>query len=276
MTSKLEYIPNDLKLNYNLKWNPINGLPKVRKRDTNNTNIMIKKLIQIYDFKSFNKESLQRQHYQLLKLYKYITAEELYYLDYFDPENFYKNVSFSFIGSNFKCLFIAFQDLIFKNIITTQQQIISYCSFINNIDLKNISLKRMLILSKTILNYLTNLNNFIDIHSTIDNYKKLKNIIKEITSYGINNESFKMLLCTSIRLFLESENFDKISRATIESLQFDLIMNFINSLNSNLFIKNKTIDDVLLYLIQNNKKKFCNFIFESLSRDLELQQFSLL
>lgn len=271
MTSIIEDIPEDVKLNYNLKWNPINGLPKVRKRDTNNTNIMIKKLIQICDFKSFNKESLQRQHYQLLKLYKYITAEELYYLDSFDSHNLNKNVSFSFIGSNFKCLYIAFQDLSCNKVITTQQQIISYCSFINNIDLKNISLKRMLILSKTILNYLTNLNDFIDIHSTIDNYKKLKNIIKEITSYGINNESFKMLLCTSIRLFLESENFCKISRAIIESLQFDLIMNFINSLNINLFIKNKTIDDVLLYLIKNNKKKFCNFIFETLSRDQELQ-----
>ena len=106
MASKLEDVPDDVKLKYNLKWNPINGLPKVRKRDINNTNIMIKKLIQICDFKSFNKESLQRQHYQLLKLYKYITAEELYYLDSFDPDNLNKNVSFSFIGSNFKCLYI--------------------------------------------------------------------------------------------------------------------------------------------------------------------------
>ena len=130
----------------------------------------------------------------------------------------------------------------------------------------------MLVLSKIILNYLTNLNNFIDNYSYISNYRKLKNIIKEITSNGISNTSFKMLLCNSIHILLESYNFGKNYDTNIESLQFDLIMDFINSLNSSLFIKNQTIDDVLLYLIQNNRKNFYNLIFETLSREWTLEK----
>lgn len=237
------------------------GLPKIQQKMLHSTSRKttlnaIKKLQQICNYKSFDKKSLENQEEILADLYtKYLLLLN-------SPHD---SIATSMIGEkNNKVLIESLKEL--KDYWSSSNFSIYMCFIIKSINFTSGTTRQKEKKMSTIQKFIQDLYelNLIDNHPRMA--MSLKNFLHtfQMVGFSLSNEEILKFLC----VIINDMNL-KSGESKLQSKKENVMFNFIVSLNSLNLINKKTINQIILDTVKNNRKKICKMLNDEFTIWLE-------